>query len=155
MSYFAKPNFIIYDEWFDEDLEKDKINIKNKKIKTDFNIHEFFYEQSTYKVGASENNLQLDIKVNKKEIINDNYIEIISNKNNSLSNKKFSFLKKYTKNKLKFGISKKIIYSLTIFGFIIIFGSIIFNISSSRKSESNITKRSLSIEKNFILQRDR
>ena len=75
MSYFAKPNFIIYDEWFDEDLEKTKLDVKNKKIKTISKIHEFFYEQSNYKVGASENNLQLDIKVNEKELINNNYLE--------------------------------------------------------------------------------
>ena len=31
LSYFAKSNFIIYDEWFDEDLEKVKLDIKNKK----------------------------------------------------------------------------------------------------------------------------
>ena len=33
LSYFAKPNFIVYDEWFDDDLEKTKLNVKNKKIK--------------------------------------------------------------------------------------------------------------------------
>ena len=75
LSYFAKPNFIIYDEWFDDNLEKTKLDLKNKKIKTFSNIHEFFYEQSNYKVGASENNLKLDIKVNKKELSNKNYLE--------------------------------------------------------------------------------
>ena len=67
MSYFAKPNFIVYDEWFDDDFKKTKLDFKNKKIKTIANIHEFFYEQSNYKVGASENNLQIDI--DKKKII--------------------------------------------------------------------------------------
>ena len=36
-----------------------------------FNLHlliEFFYEQSNYKIGASENNLQLDLKVNEKKL---------------------------------------------------------------------------------------
>ena len=66
MSYFAKPNFIIYDEWFDEDLEKNKLDIKSKKIKTISNIHEFFYEQSNYKVGASGNNLQIEIDKNRE-----------------------------------------------------------------------------------------
>jgi len=33
LSYFAKPNFIVYDEWFDNDFKKTKFNIKNKKIK--------------------------------------------------------------------------------------------------------------------------
>ena len=58
MSYFAKSNFIVYDEWFDDDLEKNKLDVKNKKIKNISKIHQFFYEQSNYKVDASENNLQ-------------------------------------------------------------------------------------------------
>ena len=33
-------------------------------------IHEFSYEQSNYKVGASENNLQLDINENREELFN-------------------------------------------------------------------------------------
>ena len=41
LSYFAKPNFIIYDEWFDDNLEKTKLNVQNKKIKTISNMHEF------------------------------------------------------------------------------------------------------------------
>ena len=32
LSYFAKPNFIVYDEWFDNDFQKNKLNVKNKKI---------------------------------------------------------------------------------------------------------------------------
>ena len=31
LSYFAKPNFIVYDEWFDNDLKKTKLNVENKK----------------------------------------------------------------------------------------------------------------------------
>ena len=68
MSYFAKPNFIVYDEWFDNDFQKTKINFKNKKITNISNIHEFFYEQSNYKVGASENNLQIDINENREKL---------------------------------------------------------------------------------------
>ena len=41
LSYFAKPNFIVYDEWFDNDLKKSKIDFKNKKINSS-KIHEFF-----------------------------------------------------------------------------------------------------------------
>ena len=80
MSYFAKPNFIVYDEWFDNDLRKTKLNIKNKKITNISKIHEFFCEQSNYKVGASENNLQIDIGVNREEIIYKNYFEKHSEK---------------------------------------------------------------------------
>ena len=61
MSYFAKPNFIVYDEWFDNDFKKNKLYFKNNKITNISNIHEFFYAQSNYKVGGSENNLQIEI----------------------------------------------------------------------------------------------
>ena len=80
MSYFAKPNFIIYDKWFDEELEKAQLFVKNKEIKTNSNIHEFFYEQSNYKVGASENYCQIDNKFNEKKLITNNYLENNSGK---------------------------------------------------------------------------
>ena len=97
MSYFAKPNFIVYDEWFDDHLEKNKLDVKNKKIKNISKIHEFFYEQSNYKVGASENNLQLEIKVNKKQLITNNYFKKSSDQHTSLSHKKISLLTKLPK----------------------------------------------------------
>ena len=112
MSYFAKPNFIVYDEWFDNDLKKTKINVENKKIKNISKIHEFFYEQSNYKLGASENNLQIDIDKNREELFNNYYFENNSEKYDSLSNKKFLFFEKITKNKLNFNIKKKIIYTI-------------------------------------------
>ena len=137
MSYFAKSNFIVYDEWFDEDLEKNKLDFKNKKIKKISKIHDFFYEQSNYKIGASENNLQLDIKENKKELITNNYHEKSSEKYTSVKQKNFSLTHKIPKSNLKFSITKKIIYSFSIFSFLLIFGFVIFFISSSKKSESN------------------
>ncbi len=149
MSYFAKPNFIVYDEWFDEDLEKTKLDVKNKKIKSFSNIHDFFYEQSNYKIGASENNFQSDITVNKKELITNNFLEKTSEKYNLVSNKKFWFLQKLTKSKLKFNITKKLIYSLSIIGFVLIFVFLLFFISQSRKNESNITNKTLILEKVF------
>ena len=102
MSYFAKPNFIVYDEWFDENLEKNKLDVKNKKIKNISKIHEFFYEQSNYKVGASENNLQLDIKINEKELTKYTHFEGTFKQFSSVSNNKFQFFKTLTKNKFKF-----------------------------------------------------
>ena len=89
-------------------------------------MHEFFYEQSNYKVGASENNLQIDIDKNREKLFNNYYFENNSEKYDSLSNKKFLFLGKITKNKLNFNIKNKIIYTLSIFGFVIIFGLILF-----------------------------
>ena len=124
---------MIYDEWFDDDLEKTKLDVENKKIKTTENLHEFFYELSNHKIGASENNMQLDTKANKKELItnnylvnNTNYLENISESYYPLSNKKFKLFKKFTKSKLKFYITKKLVYSLSIIGFLFIFGFLIF-----------------------------
>jgi len=122
LSYFAKPNFIVYDEWFDDNLEKTNFYLKNKKITTISKIHEFFYKQSNYKVGASENNLQIDIDENKGEIFNNYYFENNSEKYDSLSNKKFLFFGKITKNKLNFNIKNKIIYTLSIFWICNFFG---------------------------------
>jgi hypothetical protein len=149
LSYFAKPNFIVYDEWFDDDLKNIIPYDKNKKITNTSSIHEFFYEQSNYKVGASENNLQLEIKVNKKELFNKNDLEYSSAKNASLTNKKFQIFKEITKNKLKFNITNKIIYFLSIFGFVIILALILFFISQSKKNESTISNKSILFEKRF------
>ena len=134
LSYFAKPNFIVYDEWFDNDLKKTKLNFKNKKITNTLNIHDFFYEQSNYKVGASENNLQIDINENRVELFNDYYFENNSEKYDSLSNKKIIFFGKITKNELNFIIKNKIIYTLSIFGFMIILVLLLFFISQSKKN---------------------
>ena len=125
MSYFAKPNFIKYDEWFDDDLEKNKPDVVNKKIKRISKVHNFFYEQSNYKVGASENNLQLEIKVNENELISNNILKNSSEKYTSATNKQFSFIHKIPKSKLKFRITKKLIYSLFIFSFLLIFSFVI------------------------------
>ena len=147
LSYFAKPNFIIYDEWFDNNLKKTENDFKNKKIKNISNIHDFFYEQSNHKFGASENNMQLNIKLNEKEIITNYYSEKTSEKYNSVTNKKFKIFEKLTKSKLKFYLSRKVIYYLSIFSFIFIFGFFMFFISQSKNSESNIINKSFSLEK--------
>ena len=149
LSYFAKPNFIVYDEWFDNDLKKTKLNFKNKKITNISNIHEFFYDQSNYKVGASENNLQIDINENREKLFNNYYFKNNSEKYDSLSNKKFLLFERKAKNKLKFNIKKKIIYSLSIFGFVIILGFLLFFISQFKKNESKITNKSILLEQRF------
>ena len=101
-------------------IKKTKLNVKNKKITNISKIHEFFYEQSNYKVGASENNLQIDIDENREELFNNYYLKKNSEKYDSLLNKKFLFFRKI--NKKKFNIKNKIIYSLSIFGNVIILG---------------------------------
>ena len=150
MSYFAKPNFIVYDEWFDNDFQKNKLNVKNKQKTNISKIHQFFYEKSNYKVGASENNLQIDINENREELFNNYYFENNSEKYDSLSNKKFLFFEKITNNIFKFSIKKKIIYSLSIFGFVIILGFLLFFISESKKNESSLTNKSILLEKRFL-----
>jgi hypothetical protein len=149
LSYFAKPNFIVYDDWFDNNLKKTKLNVKNKKLTKISKIHEFFYEQSNYSVGASENNLQIDIDENKEALFNNYYFENNYETYDSLSNKKFLFFKKIPKNKFKFSIKKKIIYSLLIFGFVIILGSILFFISQSKKNQLTLTNKFILLEKRF------
>ena len=149
MSYFAKPNFIVYDEWFDNDFKKTKLDFKNKKIKTIANIHEFFYEQSNYKVGASENNLQIDIDKNREELFNNYFFENNSEKYDSLSSKKFLFFEKIAQNKLKFNLNKKFIYSLSIFGFVFFLGFLLFFISQPKINKSKITIKPIVLEKGF------
>ena len=149
MSYFAKPNFIVYDEWFDNDLKKNKLNVKNNKITKISKIHEFFYEQSNCKVGASENNLQIDIDKNRDELFNNYYFENNYEKYDSLSNKKFLFFEKIAQNKLKFNLKKKFIYSLSIFGFVFFLGFLLFFISQSKTNKSKITIKPIVLEKGF------
>ena len=151
LSYFAKPNYIVYDEWFDNDFKKTKLKFKSKKITNISKIHEFFYEQSNYKFGASENNLQIDINENREELFNNYYFEKDSEKYDSLSNKKVLFFDKITKNKFKFSRKKKIIYSLSIFGFLIILGLLLFFISQFKKNESTVTNKSILLEKKILI----
>jgi len=139
----------MYDEWFDDNLEKTKLYVKNKKIKTISNIHQFFYEQSNYKVGASENNLQIDVDKNRDELFNNYYFENNSEKYDSLSNKKFLFFEKIAQNKLKFNLKKKFIYSLSIFGFVFFLGFLLFFISQSKTNNSKITIKPIVLEKGF------
>ena len=72
-------------------------------------MYEFFHEQSNYKVGASENKLRLDSKVNKK-LFDKNYLTNTSDKHAQLSIKKFILLIKLTKSKLKFNLTKKFLF---------------------------------------------
>ena len=102
-----------------------------------------------YKNGASENNLQIDIDENRDVLFNNYYVETNSEKYDSLSNKKFLTFVKITKNKFKFNIKKKIIYSLSLFGFVIILGLILFFILQFKKNESTITNKSILLEQRF------
>ena len=63
--------------------------------------------------------------------------------------KKFPFFENIAKNKLKFHIKKKIIYSLSIFGFVIILGLLLFFISQSKKNKSTQINKLILFEKRF------
>ena len=65
-----------------------------------------FFEQSNYKVGASENNLQIDINENREKLFNNYYFEKNSEKYDSLSNKNFFSMKEEPKTNLNL-ISKR------------------------------------------------
>ena len=67
----------------------------------------------------------------------------------SVSNNKFQFFRKLTKNKFKFWITKKLIYFLSIFGFVFIFGFLLFFISQSNKNDSKIRNKSFVLGKNY------
>ena len=57
MTYFAEPNNIQYDEWFDENIEPlDLMNYSNEKEFSD-SVHEKFYKISTKNltIGSSDN----------------------------------------------------------------------------------------------------
>ena len=57
MSYFAKPNHIEYDVWFDENIDPiDLINYSNEAEFTN-SIHEKFYQISAQNltIGSSNN----------------------------------------------------------------------------------------------------
>ena len=120
-----------------------------KKITNISKINKFFYQQSNYKVGACENNLQIDINEYREELFNNYYLEKNSEKYDSLSNKKFLFFGKIIKNKLNFNIKNKIIYTVSSFGFEIILGLLLFFNSQSKKNESTITSKSILLEKRF------
>ena len=98
---------------------------------------------------SQKNDLQIEIDKNREELFNNYYFENNSEKYDSLSNKKFLFFERRAKNKLKFNIKKKIIYSLSIFGFVIILGLLIFFISQFKKNESKITNKSILLKQRF------
>ena len=92
--------------------------------------------------------MQLDIKINEKELTTYNYFEDTFKKFSSVSNKKFQFFETLTKN--KFFITKKLIYSLLIFGFVFIFGYLLFFISQTNRNDLEIRNKSFVLEKILV-----
>ena len=58
MGYFAEPNYIEYDEWFDANIDpSDLIDYSNESVFSD-SVHEKFYKMSTQNITiGSSNNL--------------------------------------------------------------------------------------------------
>ena len=54
LSYFAKLNFISYDEWFNYDLAKNELDIKTKKTKNISNIHNFIFSDLIIELGPQK-----------------------------------------------------------------------------------------------------
>ena len=55
MTYYAKPNYIQYDEWFDKNI--DPIDLEHEKEKRFSNsVHDKFYKMSNHNliIGGSE-----------------------------------------------------------------------------------------------------
>ena len=62
MTYYAKPNFIEYDEWFDENIEPLDLNYYSEEKKYIDTVHEKFYELSSKRlvIGSSEKFIELN-----------------------------------------------------------------------------------------------
>ena len=55
MTYYAKPNYIQYDEWFDKNIDPCELEYEMEK-KFSNTVHEKFYKMSNHNlmVGSSE-----------------------------------------------------------------------------------------------------
>ena len=62
MTYYAKPNYIQYDEWFDKNIDPLELEYEKEKKFSD-SVHEKFYKMSNHNliVGGSESILGLNI----------------------------------------------------------------------------------------------
>ena len=57
MTYYAKPNFIQYDKWFDTNIDPLDLNYYLDEKKFTNSVHENFYKLSTQNIiiGSSDN----------------------------------------------------------------------------------------------------
>ena len=62
MTYYAKPNFIEYDEWFDENIDPLDLNYYFDEKKYSNTVHEKFYNLSSKKlvIGSSDKFIELN-----------------------------------------------------------------------------------------------
>ena len=61
MTYYAKPNYIQYDEWFDDNIDPCELEYEKEKKFSD-SVHEKFYKMSKHNliIGGSESLLDLN-----------------------------------------------------------------------------------------------
>ena len=62
MTFYAKPNFIKYDEWFDENIEPLDLNYYFEEKQYIDTVHEKFYGLSSKRlvIGSSEKFIELN-----------------------------------------------------------------------------------------------
>ena len=60
MTYYAKPNYIQYDEWFDNNIDPCELEYEKEKKFSD-SVHEKFYKMSKHNliIGGSESLVDL------------------------------------------------------------------------------------------------
>ena len=147
MSYFAKPYFISYDEWFDDDLEKTQLNSPYQEVEI-YKIHDFFYDLSKPKIGASENQMELNIGHQQKKIYKN-----MSFKNNSENylpyKEKYSFTKDLSKSKFIFKISKRLFYFLSLITSLIVIGCFLFLTSLQKEKDTHNFKKTIETYQSF------
>ena len=70
MTYYAKPNYIKYDEWFDDNIDPCELEYEKEKKFSD-SVHEMFYKMSKHNliIGGSESVADL----NKPERCSDGF----------------------------------------------------------------------------------
>ena len=73
MSYYAKPNYIQYDEWFDNNVDPFELEYEKEKKFSD-SVHEMFYKMSKHNliIGGSESIADL----NKSEKCSDGFCSL-------------------------------------------------------------------------------
>ena len=62
MTYYAKPNFIEYDDWFDENIDPLDLKYYFDEKKYSNTVHEKFYDLSSKKlvIGSSDKFIELN-----------------------------------------------------------------------------------------------
>ena len=81
MTYYAKPNYIQYDEWFDNNIDPRELEYEKEKNFSD-SVHEKFYKMSKHNliIGGSESVGDL----NKSERCSDGFCPLTDEELNQL-----------------------------------------------------------------------